>query len=650
MGAMRKAILGLGSAILLGLLPLTACKKQDIGSATEQAAREFALLQEELMQSLQEGDMSEDEAGEIDELLAHFARTADARYATAQSGLTLLHLACMYTHAELVRCLLQDGANPHLPLRTEAFCGIAEPGATPLLLAVHSGPPCPKKEMLTLIGHLLREGVKVNMLREGQLCTYEEVYLALLEKAELLEDDATGEGGFPISIARVAAECGWPRALSEVIRRRQGHLTAGDRLLLHVIAACAHGEAEEKDCAQLLLDNGVGADTQDTHGATPLFALTTGAVFQSGEARDTLPLAELLLSRGADPHRPAMSDPEYPGFTPYDFMLTKPDFLRGLKERGFDLQSPPINWESDNLPREICRVHIRESIAAADDNCGTECLHRHSHPGDQVSADTARHYDTIARILTPDSTMQQNPLYVDALRNAIELLARIDAPRAARLLAAMPLWQDALVWRDQHPHALSALQAVVDSPTLVLPRELILRAADTMEQQQQYDMAATMLELLGRCADAEADIARLESDPRPAMQAGALQARLLREKLPPARCYAVRDWLQAQGREADTPVLKKALLLTSQEDLWFGTMSDEDKNALLAAMEEVGAVNAARAYRAIADSLRDAEKLDELTADSHVWKFELESATARYFLANKAAFLHPEPDEKENTD
>lgn len=650
MGVMRKAILGLGSAILLGLLPLTACKKQDIGSATEQAAREFALLQEELMQTLQEGDMSEDEADEIDELLAHFARTADARYATEQSGLTLLHLACMYKHAELVRCLLQDGANPHLPLRAEAFCGMAEPGATPLLLAVHSGPPCPKDEMLTLVGYLLREGVKVNMQREGQLCTYEEVYLALLEKAGQSEDDAAGEGGFPISIARIAAECGWSRALSEVIRRRQGRLTAGDRLLLHVIAACAHGEAGETECARLLLDSGVDADTQDAHGATPLFALTTGAAFQSGDVRDTLPLAELLLSRGADPHRPAMNDPEYPGFTPYDFMLTKPDFLRGLRERGFDLQAPPINWASDNLPREICRVHIREANAATAGACDSMCQHQHRHPGNQVSEDTARHYDTIARILTPDSTLQQNPLYADALRNGIELMARIDAPRTAQLLAAMPLWQDALVWRDQHPHALSALQAVADSPMLVLPRELILRAADTMEQQQQYDMAATMLELLGRCPDAEADIARLESDPRPAMQAGALQARLLREKLPPARCYAVRDWLQAQGRVADTPVLKKALLLTSQEDLWFGTMPEEDKKALLAAMEEVGAVNAARAYRAIADSLRDAEKLDELTADSHVWKFELESATARYFLANKAAFLHPNPGKKENTD
>lgn len=648
---MQKVTLRVGIAILLCLFPLTACKKQDYGSATEQAAREFSILQDEMLQTMQDGNMSEEEAEEIDRLLTHFAQTADARYATPQSGLTMLHLACLYKHAELARCLLLDGANPHAALRVEAFCDTAVAHATPLQLAVLCGPPCREKEMLTLVQHLLNAGAVVQMQREGQLCAYENVYLTLLRAATSLEDDSTATPNYPTSIGKIAAESGWKHALEELIQRRAGNLTEGDKLLLHVIAANFANIPDQLDCAKLLLEQGVAADTQDSHGATPLFVLTTNPSFQSAEAQATLPLAELLLQHGANPHQQAERDPEYPGFTPYDFMLTRSDIIHHLKESGHQLQAPPLHWDTaNNLPREICRAHLRESAVNYTPGDSVPVVIRHQKLGNKVSDDTAAQFDNIARILAPDSRMIQDALYVDALRAGIELMARIDADRTARLLADMPLWQDALAWRDQHPHALAALQALADSPGLVLPRELILHAAEAMEEQGQHDMAATMVELLGRNHDTAPDIERLKNDPRPAISAGAYQAQLLKEKLPAARCYAVRDWLQEQGREADTPVLRKALLLTSQEDLWLGTMSAEDKEELLAAMLEVGAPKAAAAYRAIAAALGDPDKLDELTSDSHVWKFELECATARYILTHRRDFLQSETSEKENTD
>lgn len=267
-----------------------------------------------------------------------------------------------------------------------------------------------------------------------------------------------------------------------------------------------------------------------------------------------------------------------------------------------------------------------------------------------ISPNTAEHYDTIAHILNPDSAMRQHPLYADALSAGISMMAQIDAPRTAQLLAGLPLWNDTLVWKDQHPHALATLEALTETPALVLPKELICTAAETMVKGNQQDMAAAMLELLGRCPDAETDIARYEQDTRPAMQAGALQARLLQAGLPAAKCYAVRDWLETHGRTADSLPLQKAVLLTSQEDIWFGNMEEAKREEVFAVMEEVGALRAAKAYRDIAASLHHAEALDTITAESHVWKFELECATARFILQHRSDFLPPTEQEKENTD
>lgn len=618
------------------MLLQTGCERRPVGSATPKAGAEYALLQEEMMTTLREGDMSQEEAEEIDELLRHFSATADAAYATPKSGLTMLHLACLYKHAELARCLLLDGASPHAVLRSAGFCGVAEADATPLLLAVSAdAADAEENELLTLTRHLLNAGAAVNMQREGQLCSHETIYLALLQKAEKLDDFRTDENDIPLSIGKIAAENGWSKALHALLQRRNQQLTPGDRLLLHFVTANNTGQQKYLESAELLLNNGISANTQDSHGATPLFTLVTGLSFQQENGTAALPMAELLLRHGADAGIQAENDPEFPGFTPLDFLLTNPTVVQTLRDRGIRLPEPTIRWDSKlELPREICRAHLREN--ADGDN--------------SISATTAEHYDTIAQILTPDTALRQNPLYVEALSAGIDLMARIDPARTSRLLADMPLWTDSLVWKDQHPQALAVLQSLTETPALILPKELICRATEIMFEQQQHDMAAEMLELLGRCPDADADIARYEQDSRPAMQAGALQAKLLKAGLPTAKCYAVQDWLSARGREADTPILRKALLLTSQEDIWFGNMPKEKLDAVFSAMEEVGAQRAAQAYRAIAASLHDAARLDTLTADSYAWKYELECATARFILKHAHEFTHTDTPEAENTD
>ena len=61
-------------------------------------------------------------------------------------------------------------------------------------------------------------------------------------------------------------------------------------------------------------------------------------------------------------------------------------------------------------------------------------------------------------------------------------------------------------------------------------------------------------------------------------------------------------------------------------------------------MQEIGATEAAARYRAIAAAMDEPEQLDQLTADSDSWKYELEIATAEYILRNSAAFLSPAPE------
>ena len=615
------------------LLP-TACEQRAAGSATQQASDEFAVLQEEMMNTLRAGEMTQEEAEEIDELLEHFTATADAGYQTKRLGLTMLHLACLYSHAELARCLLLDGASPHATLKGAGFCGVAEAESSPLLLAV-SADAADEGEMLALTQHLLKAGATVDMHREGQLCRYESVYLALLQQADQLTDFQSNETEPPLSVGKIAAENGWDQALAALLQRRNGQLTPGDRLLLHSVTANNTGKPGYLKCAQLLLEHGVSADTQDIHGATPLFTLTTGLSFQQENGIHALPLAELLLRHGADVNKIAEHDPEFAGFTPLDFILTIPELVQELRKRGHPLPEPPIHWENlDELPREICRVQLREMASGLS----------------SVSAQTAAEFDTIARILTPDRAMREHPLYAEALGAGVELLARIDAARCAQLLADLPIWTDSPVWKAQHPHALALLEAVMESPALILPKELLCRAAESMMQHELHDMAACMLELLGRCPDAEADICRYEQDTRPAMQAGALQAKLLRAGLPAAKCYAVRDWLEAHGKKADSPALYKALLLTSQEDIWFGNMPQEKQQEVFSTMEEVGASNAAQAYRAIAAALHQAELLDSITANSNTWKYELECATARFILQHANQFLHTSPPKEKNTD
>lgn len=120
-------------------------------------------------------------------------------------------------------------------------------------------------------------------------------------------------------------------------------------------------------------------------------------------------------------------------------------------------------------------------------------------------------------------------------------------------------------------------------------------------------------------------------------------AKLRQAGLPTPRDGDVQLWLENHGREATSPVLQKAVLLTSLSRLWYGDMLPAEQEQMLAAMEETGATRAAARYRAIVEAMDEPETLDKLTEDSDSWKFELEIATARFILNHSANFLTPAP-------
>ena len=126
-----------------------------------------------------------------------------------------------------------------------------------------------------------------------------------------------------------------------------------------------------------------------------------------------------------------------------------------------------------------------------------------------------------------------------------------------------------------------------------------------------------------------------------------MAARLHQAGLPTPRDGDVELWLTNRNRNADSPAVQKALLLTSLSRLWYGDMLPAEQEQMLAAMEEIGASEAAHHYRGIVQAMDDPDKLDQLTANSDSWKFELEIATGQFILDNAPAFLTPTT---ENTD
>ncbi|MBR1978948.1 MAG: hypothetical protein IJ985_05550 [Akkermansia sp.] len=614
---MKKAsFLPLG--IAAGLFVLS-CENPSKGSATPQAAEEFAqLLQIPL-------DPNEPMDQEWKNVLEHFEHHMDVHHKSPKTQLTILHLAAIFNKAELVRCLLLDGADPNA--RTQFFDEADT--AIEMALTDISGTteqPVGADAIIATLDCLLQGGAKPEtekdiVINAISLCDYEEAAMHLLQKLppDLMRNEEA---------IQIAAWKGWEQTLNFLINTHTPEKAQLEKALITAAAGAFRANSKHADCIRLLLQRGADINAHDEAARTPIFAAATTLLqAEAEESARILDFIALLLRQGADATLNSQ-DEEYPGCSAYDLLRMHPSALNELEKRGFSLQAPTLAFTptSTSLLSDVCKAKQRG----------------------QSAEETLLHFDAIASILTPTPEMEESPIYPEALENAISLLCQADNKRTSHVVARMHIWQKPASWLTNEHMTQAVLSALRNHPELVLPAELLQNTAKKLLELKMSDEAATLVEWMGRDPGAESSILALTQDAHPAIRAGAWTAILTLNKLPAPRDGEIRNWIKNHPSiRQDSPALKKALLLTSLEELWYGNMPKARQKQLIAAMHEIGASHAAAQYEKIAQCLHDAEALDNIMSQPNDWKFELEIATAKFILKNEAAFR---PAESENTD
>lgn len=597
---------------LSGGILLSGCRPPERGHATPLAAEELAQITAYIPEVGIDEVMELPDAHEIFTLMADFAANPDARRTMPVSGVSMLHLACLFKKAELARCLLLDNADPNATTAA---------GDTPLSLAVSirgvEEEHLTDEETIRLIDTLIAGGADLNqhvaedmpLLNYAGLNSYsEKVFLHLLDKG--CGPDAT--------TCQAPAMMGWNTALKRMLDMGAGKAPGAMDTMLLMAAANLH-----RDTVQLLLDAGADVNAHQLSGTTPLLEaaghlLSPAEEEEPEHLRAILDVCSLLIQRGADPELAEIRQDGSPAFRAVDILTKDAAILDELRKRGVNLAPAEIKFTSGiALLEEVGKAAVLEQIPP-------------------VEA-----FDAIAAILNPTPEMLQHPGYHDVLPMAVELLHSIDAARASQSVAAMPIWSGADAWNKGHGDCL--LPALTKCENLVLPKQIICAAAEHLNAAKKADATAFMIELLSRCPDSTTEIEQYCKHDSLPLAAGALGAKLRQAGLPTPRDGDVQLWLENHGREATSPILQKAVLLTSLSRLWYGDMLPAEQEQMLAAMEETGATRAAARYRAIVEAMDEPETLDKLTEDSDSWKFELEIATARFILNHSADFLTPAP-------
>lgn len=601
----------LSLVLLLGCsLLLAACGPRDRGHATPEAARELSLISAYLPEISIEEMLELPTADEIHLMMSDFAASANARLLSRPSGVSMLHLACLFKKPELARCLLLDHAEPNAVTAT---------GDTPLGLAVSmrgcEDEGTDEDTIIRLIDVLVAGGADITrhtgedmplLNYAGLNCYSEKVFLHLLELG--CPHDETS--------AQAPAMMGWNTALKRMLELGAGKSPNALETMLLMAAANLH-----TDTVQLLLEAGANVNAHQLSGTTPLLEaaghLLSPAEEKEEEHRKAIfDVCAALIKHGADPHLTEIRQEGSPAFCAADMLTKDRESVQELKKRGITLEQKPVAFTAGvALLEQIGKATVLEQVPPAEA------------------------FDAIASVFAPTDEMKQHSLYHDALPMAIELLHCIDPPRTSQVIAALPMWSGSEAWNAGLGDLL--IPALTACEQIVLPKAIICHAAEHLNAAGKVDNAAYMIELLSRCADSDAEIEHYCTHASLPLKAGALAAKLRKAGLPTPRDGDVQLWLDNHQRTAYSAAIQKAVLLTSLSRLWYGDMLPAEQEQMLSAMEEIGATEAASHYRAIAAAMDEPEQLDKLTQNSDSWKYELEIATAGYILQNSAAFLKP---------
>ena len=587
---------------------ISSCGPKDRGQATPEAAEELALISSYLPEISIEEVLEIPAPDEVFFLMSDFSATANAQLQSRPSGISMLHLACVFKKPELARCLLLDHADPNA---TTAM------GDTPLGLAVAmrgaEDSATDEDTLIKLIDTLVAAGADTsrNIMPDdiplldyaGLNCYSEKVFLHLLD-LNCPSCETT---------AQAPAMMGWNTALKRLLDK--GAVKSQDSMDILLLQAAANLHT---DTVELILNAGADVNAHQLSGTTPLLE-AAGHLLSPAEEKEPehrkriLDTCALLIKRGASPHLTEMRQEGSPAFCAADILTKDAETIEEMKQRGINLEPQEIKFTAGpELLGQIGKAAVMERIPAAEA------------------------FDTIASVLTPTEAMKQHPQYHEVLPMAVELLHNIDPARASQTVAAMAVWTSAEAWNQGFGNYM--LPALSKCEQIILPRQIICTTAEHLAKNNHVDEAASLIELLHRCPDAQAEIEQFCHHDSLPLKAGAMAARLRCAGLPTPRDGDVQLWLDNHALTSDSAVIEKAVLLTSLSRLWYGDMLPAEQEQMFQAMEETGATTAASHYRAIAAAMDNPEKLDALTEDSDIWKFELEIATAEYILANAAAF------------
>ena len=599
-------------AAAVGLVFLCSCHDRSRELQADEAARILREISSREIPALLQGEQLEPGYAQLfQKTISDFLKTGNAQSVVHDESMDILLLACLFKKPLLVHYLLEKGADPN------------RRGQESLLLAMDTTllPDTDSGVIISIVDDLLahgarfqNQGVRENdfLTKAAYVCGREEVILHLLEKGAQPDQ----ESGLP------AALHGWPRLLKALLDSG----VPKDNLIHAVAVGSCRFSGQHLQCLQLLLQRGATVnDLQNgIPGCTPLFRLAE----ELSELPVDLPVVpaaldmlERLLQEGANPSlRCATSGSEnMPGLCPFDLLCLQPELQKLLHERGIDITPPPLTFgeKSSTLLADVCRA----SLVPRD------------------PATLAPFFDRIASVLSASPDLVQQDIFPQAVEAAVSLLARIDALKAADTIVAMPAWQQPFTI-DFADTLLHPILSALTQSNIALPADFLSRVAEKAFSAGLEEEASSLVELLGRTPDAREFISRYMNDKRLPLRAGGYAAKLAVLNLPTVCNNGVVEWLLEQGREPDSDFLRHAILLTSWEKLWFGSMTEEEQNRLISSLRHLGASHAADVYAEIAAHLDDAASLDSIMSREQKsgWMYELRIVISRYFLQHRADF------------
>ncbi len=606
-------------------------------------ARRQAELEDEFIPAFPEHDpLPEGFRAEALALLDHYQKTGDARYATREHHMTMLHLAAMYCQLELVEELLAAGADPNA-LMSYGF----EPDPdTPLSAALQYRTLPAQKcmgDFLRLAQLLQRGGASLNHKETNNLLSLVPSRFDIHVNGDKVsdgEDIALGlmDLGVKPGIYTVESmvEAGYTRAFARALAEMTAQELAELRQYMEILNECAmpyfrpYSDKDERQrmlsMATLFLE-GVDFRQQPENAGQEIFDRVTDSL-PEWTPEDSLEFVDdflaLLIRHGADTGRP---NEYHPQACAADYIAAHEELSRKLADKhGIRIEPPAHTFREDVLMQQL------EDIP----------------PAVIRPEETKAAWEMLVRLIASPTEVQlgKPKRHLQTVGRAIELLWRADRERAEQALMGMPAWRWSSAWKGGSARTASRhlLHTLLQAKEARLSASFVDLTARRLLEQGRPDVAHAIIGLLEFNKDAAPYLERLAGkDTPPALRAAALSCQLRLKGLPDLAALheKTRNGEPGADFENSKPPMKLAMQALSsprfreqgetvvpEELIYTGRGKFQASATTVKALHELGAPLAA-AYC-------QTGKGDAVAAS-----LELEIALAQFILAHEADFRSP---------